>query len=67
MPPGHFLRAEAARRADDERDQAVSKEHMPPNMPSEEIMPPTMLPEEKAQLYIRNNTLLEPDVTLPEG
>ena len=44
-----------------------SKEHAPPNMPSEEIVPPTMLSEEKVRLYIRNNTSLEPGVTLSEG
>ena len=40
-------------------------EHAPPNMPSEKIVPPTMLLEVEARQYIRNNTPLEPGVTLP--
>ena len=42
-------------------------EHVPPNMSSEKIVPPTMLSEVEARQYIRNNTPLEPGVTLPEG
>lgn len=42
-------------------------EHAPPNMPLEKIVPPTMLSEVEARQYIRNNTPLEPGVTLPEG
>ena len=40
---------------------------MPPNMPSGENTPPTMLSEENTWLYIRNNTPLETSVTLSEG
>ena len=42
-------------------------EHVPPNMPSEKTVPLTMLSEVEARQYIRNNTLLESGVTLPEG
>ena len=42
-------------------------EHACPNMPSEEIVPPTMLSEVEARQYVRNNTPLGPGVTLPEG
>ena len=42
-------------------------EHARPNMPSENIVPPTMLSEVEARQYIRNNTPLDLGVTLPEG
>ena len=67
MAPGRklYVRSkEAVRDADDGREVV---EHSPANMPSEKIVPPTMLSEVEARQYIRNNTPLEPGVTLPEG
>ena len=67
MAPGRKLRVRSKEAVRDADDGGEVVEHTPPNMPSEKIVPPTMLSEVEARQYIRNNTPLEPGVTLPEG
>ena len=67
MAPGRKLRVRSKEAVHDADDGGEVVEHAPPNMPSEKIVPSTMLSEVEARQYIHNNTLLEPHVTLPEG
>jgi hypothetical protein len=64
-------RAQEEREAQERRrrnqEQQMANANVPPTMPPPNMPPRTMLSEEEARLYIRNNTPLEPGVTLPEG
>ena len=60
-------RAQEEREAQERRrrnqEQQMANANVPPTMRPPNMPPRTMLSEEEARLYIRNNTPLEPGVT----